>query len=198
MATKTQITEMQSFANRAGVPLAVTGRNNWYTRRFVSTFQAAMCLGAHAHTPLVVDGDPGPATMEAVSMCEDHGMRLSANFKITEFLTKGERKVTWQNEVVKVDRQLVLSLQKLRDNAATGIWLLSAYRDPAHNKRIGGATRSQHLFGKAVDLDRKRSPRISESAARAAGFNGIGMLSRTSPDVIHMDVRATTARWYYQ
>lgn len=191
----------QVFANEAGVPLRKTGRLNFTTRRFVKTFQGAYCRGLYESEPLKVDGIPGPLTCRAMNDSKDHGFRLSANFKMKEFITKGERRVTLSNEVLKVDRQLVLSLEYLRKTIGSPIYILSAYRDPVHNKRIGGASRSQHLYGKAVDVDRALTKRpITEAEARAAGFNGVGMLARSRPgqDVIHVDVRHAAARWFYR
>ncbi len=194
MASRMQVAEAQRFANKAGVPLRENGVNGVFTRRFVATFQQA-----YTFAELAVDGDPGPLTIGAMGACEEAGFRLSEHFVIGEFLTKGERRVTWQNEVLKVDRQLVLSLEQLRVSLGFPVHLLSAYRDPAHNRRVGGAARSQHLFGKAVDLNRPRMVRnITEAEVRAAGFKGVGMMSRTNPDVVHVDVRATPARWYYR
>jgi uncharacterized protein YcbK (DUF882 family) len=196
---KQEVVQAQEFATAIGIQgLKVNGVNGFYTRRFVRTFQSAFQLNSYGSHPLKADGIPGPLTIQAMQICEENGYRLSSNFKITEFMTKGSRKVSFSNEVVKVDRLLVASLQRLRENLGFPIVILSAYRDPRHNKRVGGAKRSQHLFGKAVDLNRPRIIRnITEAEARNAGFNAVGMLSRSNPDVIHMDVRDSVVRWYY-
>lgn len=198
--TKHEVAQAQKFAADIGIEgLKINGINGWYTRRFVRTFQSAFCLNSYRLHPLKPDGVPGPLTIEAMKLCAENDYRLSPFFRISEFMTKGSRTVSWSNEVVKIDRELVLALEILRAGVGFPIHILSAYRDPAHNKKVGGAARSQHLYGKAVDLNRPRMVRnITEVEARAAGFNAVGMMSRSNPDVIHMDVRATPARWYYR
>lgn len=64
----------------------------------------------------------------------------------------------------------------------------SAYRDPEHNARVGGAKGSQHLHGNAYDIDVASLPEAERvaliEAARAAGFAGIGVYDNS----LHFDV----------
>lgn len=79
---------------------------------------------------------------------------------------------------------LIAALERLR--AETGghpITIVSGYRSPAWNKRVGGATRSQHLLNRAADL---RSGVARLSQAQDAGFTGIGLCNGW---VVHVDVR---------
>lgn len=81
-------------------------------------------------------------------------------------------------------QELVDALERTR--AALGgapIALRSAYRCPIHNKNVGGATKSQHMFGLAVDLVRG----IPVDRVRALGlWSGIG---RSGALAVHLDVR---------
>ena len=43
--------------------------------------------------------------------------------------------------------------QPLRDSFGTPIYVSSGYRSPELNKAIGGSIRSQHIQGRALDLD---------------------------------------------
>ncbi len=195
--TAQQIEYAQAFANRVGVGLEVDGKLGPNTRRFVATFQDAYQLDG---TRLAHDGIPGQATAEAMLHCRENGYRLSANFTVAEFLTKGDRRVTAQNPVFLVTRGQVAALQRLRDMIGRPLYLLSTYRDPAHNRTVGGAANSMHLYGAAADIDRPRTGReVTEAEARACGFTGIGMLSKARPgrDVIHVDTRPSVARWFY-
>lgn len=72
------------------------------------------------------------------------------------------------------------------------IHIVSGYRSPAHNARVGGARRSQHLFNRAADL----RPRVATvEQARAAGFTGIG---RQGKWAVHVDVRpGPRVEWSY-
>lgn len=65
--------------------------------------------------------------------------------------------------------------------------VVSGYRGKARNARAGGAKKSQHIHGNAVDIDASswsRAKRIKFiKAARAAGFKGIGVYN----NAIHID-----------
>lgn len=64
----------------------------------------------------------------------------------------------------------------------------SAYRDPEHNARVGGARGSQHVHGNAFDIDvsgLNRGQRIELiRQAQAAGFRGTGVYENS----LHFDV----------
>lgn len=70
----------------------------------------------------------------------------------------------------------------------------SAFRDPEHNKRVGGAKNSQHTHGNAFDVDvtgmsiEERQELIRQ--ARRAGFGGIGVYK----NALHFDV-ANERNW---
>lgn len=91
------------------------------------------------------------------------------------------------------DQGLVEALERLR--AICGdrpLTIVSGYRSPAWNKRVGGAKRSQHLVNRAADIP----PGYATVAqARRAGFTGIGSSGGWA---VHVDVRRTgIARWTY-
>ena len=64
---------------------------------------------------------------------------------------------------------------------------LSGYRDPLHNKSVGGASNSQHLYGNAADIPRELG--LTVAAAKSFGaFSGLG-INKSSGRVVHVDVR---------
>jgi uncharacterized protein YcbK (DUF882 family) len=71
------------------------------------------------------------------------------------------------------------------------ITVQSGYRTPAWNRRVGGATFSQHVEGRALDLaapmglTRMQFYEIIRAQARASKIRGIGIY----PTFIHVDVR---------
>ena len=74
------------------------------------------------------------------------------------------------------------------------IHVTSAHRTPEHNKTIGGAPRSFHISGEAVDI------RMPESAGQLAklvwalsnaGFKGVGVYTTH----VHADTRAEATFW---
>lgn len=90
--------------------------------------------------------------------------------------------------------RLAALFEAIRAWHARPITVLSAYRTPSHNRRIGGARHSQHLQGRALDL---RSPQgiplptfITEirDAAADLGLRGLGLY----PTFVHVDLRPTT------
>lgn len=111
---------------------------------------------------------------------------LSAHFSRTEFRCRHCGRVV-------VDPELVAALERLRAAVGRPLPIVSGYRCPVHNRAVGGATRSQHLYGRAADIP----PRYATpEQATAAGFKGIGTSGRWA---VHVDVRRTrrVARWKY-
>lgn len=75
---------------------------------------------------------------------------MTKDFDLEEFRSKdGADFPEW---VLPNIRELAQNLQVLRDNVQTPIVINSGYRSPAHNKRVGGSPRSQHMQGRAADI----------------------------------------------
>lgn len=90
------------------------------------------------------------------------------DFSPREMASKGEGELLI--DTVAMDR-----LQALRDRLGKPMLITSAYRSPAHNKRVGGAKRSKHLDAIAFDVRMENhDPHVFEAAARAVGFTGFG------------------------
>jgi hypothetical protein len=106
-------------------------------------------------------------------------IRLSEHFTQSEFSCKCCGKV-------KVNIQLIISLEKLREKVGVPIIITSGYRCPLHNKAVGGAKHSQHQFGNAVDIKvRGYSPTQVSKLAKECGFTWTKVYSRWT----HIDVR---------
>lgn len=105
-----------------------------------------------------------------------------------------------------VSVELYWRLERLRSlNNGAPIYITSGYRCEFWNQRQGGGVNSQHLLGRAVDIqtaemrDKRRDPKavsaiVDRLAAQAdlVGFVGIGKYPRW----IHVDVReGRKARW---
>lgn len=80
------------------------------------------------------------------------------------------------------------TLRALETSWGRPLKVTSGYRDPEHNARVGGAKNSQHIHGKAFDVDvsdLSREERVNLiTQARAAGFRGIGVYENS----LHFDV----------
>lgn len=74
----------------------------------------------------------------------------------------------------------------------------SGYRDPSHNARVNGAKQSQHMQGRAVDIDMRgwtdQERRAVLDAAIASGARGIGIYNGGTS--LHVDARPSgRAMW---
>lgn len=70
---------------------------------------------------------------------------ISKHFRAREFQT-GNCKI------VIVSKPLLKILDGLRDHIKEPIYINSGYRTPEHNKAVGGATLSYHMYGMAADI----------------------------------------------
>ena len=72
--------------------------------------------------------------------------RISPHFVLLEMACKdGSDKVLYSTE-------LMAKLEKLRAYGGFTIHINSGYRTPSYNKKIGGASHSQHIYGTAADI----------------------------------------------
>jgi uncharacterized protein YcbK (DUF882 family) len=93
-----------------------------------------------------------------------------------------------------VDPVLVSQLQEFRDKIGRPISITSGCRCKVHNRRVGGARNSQHVYGRAADikvagLSPKEVYRLLN--AKYPKSHGIGLYRSW----VHFDVRPTKARW---
>lgn len=102
-----------------------------------------------------------------------------ANFSPRELACKG-------SGALLVNEDALDKLQALRNALGKPLLITSAYRSPEHNKRVGGAKDSYHMRGVAFDVRiDNQDPQEFETAARAAGFTGIGYYPKSG--FIHID-----------
>jgi len=109
------------------------------------------------------------------------GQRLSEHFSEQEF------RCPHCNQI-KVVMELIIRLERLRRLMGNRpIYVLSGYRCPVYNARIGGAPRSYHMCGMAADIRSPgRSVQYMANAARLTGFGGVGKYYRSG--FVHVDV----------
>lgn len=126
--------------------------------------------------------------LKAYSVAKDGATYISKNFRVREFRCQDG------SDVVFIESDLVDILQKIRDHFGRAVTINSAFRTFSHNKKVGGATYSQHLYGTAADI------KVSGVAANVvADFvetlmpntGGIGRYSTFT----HVDVRSIKSRW---
>lgn len=173
-----EVKNLQERLNELGFDCgAIDGIFGPKTQTAVQKFQRAFLL--------VPDGIVGPKTSGVLE-------RLGniKHFKPREFACKhcGE---------IRVDIQLLEKLEQLRTAIGNRpIIINSGYRCPTHNRNVGGAKNSQHMYGKAADIRvNGMSPRELEKYCDKIFANGgVGMGGQ---NIVHVDTRGHKARWYY-
>lgn len=126
--------------------------------------------------------------LKAYSVAKDGATYISKNFRVREFRCQDG------SDVVFIESDLVDILQKIRDHFGKAVTITSAFRTASHNKKVGGATYSQHCYGKAADIKVSGvSPSIVAAYVETLMPNtgGIGRYSTFT----HVDVRKTKSRW---
>ena len=126
--------------------------------------------------------------INAYSKAKDGNKNLAANFKVREFACKDG------SDPIFVAPELVEILQKIRTHFGRAVTINSAYRTASYNKKVGGATYSQHCYGMAADIKVKGiAPKTVAAYAETLMPNkgGIGIYSTFT----HIDVREVKSRW---
>ena len=122
-------------------------------------------------------------------------MQLTKNFKLAEF--KCRDGVLPEGELLDNCKELAENLQVLRDHIKKPIRIISGYRHPEYNKKIGGAKRSQHMFARAADIKVSGMAPAEVHATILklikAGDMKQGGLGKYST-FVHYDTRGTAAR----
>lgn len=104
---------------------------------------------------------------------------LSRHFSSSEFRSKDEATLTHA-----IDQALVDVLERIRHAAGDRpLTIVSGYRTPAHNRAVGGARNSQHLYGRAADIPRGF---VSAEVAHRCGARGVGVCDGWA---VHVDTR---------
>lgn len=184
---------LQQQLNKLGYRLAEDGLFGLNTLRAVRDFQL--------NSDIAVDGIVGHFTEMALFNALNKvtlPKPSSAHFSYDEFICNSDKDAMangiphsyWQNIQTIMDR-----LEQVR--MAVGnlpIVIRSGYRSPAYNKAVSGAKKSQHLYGKAVDIYIKGRSLSCASLANIIYFNdalktlfgGYGLGSKTN---VHVDIR---------
>jgi Peptidase M15 len=118
------------------------------------------------------------------------------NFNWAE-VTKGGKRIPVNADVVNGAIRVAKAMEEVRDRlGGRPITINSWYRDPNTNKRVGGASRSRHLVGDAVDfvVDGIHPYDVYERLNKWWGSRG-GLASATV--FTHIDTRGYYARWSY-
>lgn len=142
-------------------------------------------------TSLTVDGIAGKKTWEKVGADQelrigvfsfgDGNKKISTSFSVKEFRCKDGSDKIIVDEVFVKDK-----LQRIRDHFGSPVTINSGYRTISYNKKVGGASSSYHLYGRAFDIAVKgHTPEEVAKYAQTLGINGIIQYN----GFVHLDSR---------
>ena len=129
------------------------------------------------------------------SLMADGDRRLAPDFKVRELRCRDG------TDTVMVDEMLTVVLQCIREHFGKAVTITSGYRTPAHNAKVGGSKSSQHLLGRAADIQ-VAGTSVEDVAAYAESlmpdWGGVGrypVKAGRTTGWVHVDTRANKSRW---
>ena len=112
---------------------------------------------------------------------------ISPHFSIGEMACKdGSNEVLYSTELMSM-------LEKLRAYVGFTVHINSGYRSPSYNRKIGGASKSQHTLGTAADIVVKKNGKTVSAKkicclCQDLGFKGVAYISESA---VHVDMRSS-------
>ena len=129
------------------------------------------------------------------SLAKDGAKQLSPGFKVREFRCRDG------SDAIIIDQTLVVLLQAIREHFGRAVVITSGYRTAAHNAKVGGSKSSQHLLGKAADIQ-VADTTVEAVAAYAESlmpdWGGVGrypVKAGRTKGWVHVDTRPAKSRW---
>lgn len=130
------------------------------------------------------------AKVEKYSKAKDGNKYIRPNFQVKEFACKdGSDTVLLCEETVEI-------LQAIRNYFGAPVHVNSGYRTSSYNKKVGGASMSQHVIGTAADISVKGVPPSAVVAYLEEFYpnHGIGLYT----SFVHVDSRGYRVYWQYK
>ena len=129
------------------------------------------------------------------SLARDGAKQLSPAFKVREFRCRDG------SDAIMIDQTLVVLLQAIREHFGKPVTITSGYRTAAHNTAVGGTKSSQHLLGRAADIQVQDTDPLAVAAYAESlmpGWGGVGrypVKPGRARGWVHVDTRPNKSRW---
>ena len=129
------------------------------------------------------------------SLARDGAKQLSPAFKVREFRCRDG------SDAIMIDQTLVVLLQAIREHFGKPVTITSGYRTAAHNTAVGGAKSSQHLLGRAADIQVQDTDPLAVAAYAESlmpTWGGVGrypVKAGRAKGWVHVDTRPNKSRW---
>lgn len=134
-------------------------------------------------------------SIKQYSLKADGRRRLAPSFTVREFRCRDG------SDAIMIDQTLVVLLQAIREHFGKAVVITSGYRTATHNAAVGGAKSSQHLLGRAADIQ-VRGVSVEDVAAYAESlmpaWGGVGrypVKAGRAKGWVHVDTRPNKSRW---
>lgn len=176
------------------------GYSNTYIQKKLNSFNAGLKIdgiigpttlfwlkGLQYAGGLKTDGIYGNKTHNYATMIDNKTTVSTAHFKQNEF------NCSCCGQNIGININLLILLESIRYYYKRSIKITSGYRCPSHNKNVGGASNSQHLYGKAADI-KVTNTSVSTVYKLLYKYNvkgGVGGYMTFT----HCDCRGYKARW---
>lgn len=176
---KPQVRDIQRWLRSCGWPVGTDGILGSMTRRAVEDFQAG-----YVFEDLAVGAWPDQATIDALRASAAAGGLASPHFRFREFRATGGPHLTLTNHAIRVDRRLLVALERYREAVGQPVRVAVGYRPPgdpahahsqahAHSAHLAHPTHplaragGEHTAGLAIDV---ANPVLSGEEAAALGL----------------------------
>ena len=129
------------------------------------------------------------------SLAKNGDRRLAPDFKVRELRCRDG------SDTVMVDETLTVVLQCIREHFGKPVTITSGYRTASHNTRVGGSKSSQHLLGRAADIQVQDTDPLAVAAYAESlmpGWGGVGrypVKAGRAKGWVHVDTRPNKSRW---
>lgn len=138
-----------------------------------------------------------PTNWKSINWNDFHS-KVSKYFSVGEVTHRDRRRIPTNNTIKQNIFTLAQELDKVREAWGGPIIVTSWYRPPAINRAVGGASNSQHLYGKAADIRPIQGSvyKFQEWLDKTAWKNkALGYGAKKG--FVHLDLRAGNIRWNY-